>query len=139
VFSSRIAGPEGRALRAPSPRKAAGARTSSAAAWFWQDVRDGAIAVLPEWAREKYAYGAPPLTPGSRAGIRQSLSVLDAMVLGESGVLEGRSGSPCGCGQRGLHEGPEARRRGSRTEPRRWADHSSPTWWLAAHRLADQL
>ena|SRR5258708_4209119 len=71
--------------------------------------------------------------------IRQSLSVLDAMVLGEPGVLEARSGSPCGCAQRGPHEGPEARRRGNRTEPRRWADNSSPTWWLAAHRLADQL
>jgi hypothetical protein len=35
------------------------------AAWFWQDVRDDAIAVLPEWAREKYGYGAPPpLAPG---------------------------------------------------------------------------
>jgi uncharacterized protein (DUF2236 family) len=60
-------------------------------AGFWQDVRDGAIAVLPEWAREKYGYSAlPPLTPGRRVEIRQSLGVLDALVLGEPGVLEAR-------------------------------------------------
>ena len=52
-------------------------------AGFWQDVRDAAIAVLPDWAREMYGYGAPPpLTPGRRTEIRQSLGVLDAMVLG---------------------------------------------------------
>ena len=60
-------------------------------AGFWQDVRDAAIAVLPQWAREMYGYGAPPpLTPGRRAEIRQSLGVLDAMFLGEPGVLEAR-------------------------------------------------
>jgi hypothetical protein len=63
----------------------------AAAAGFWQDVRDGAIAVLPEWAREKYGYGPPPpLTPGRRTEIRQSLGVLDALFLGEPGVLEAR-------------------------------------------------
>jgi uncharacterized protein (DUF2236 family) len=61
------------------------------AAGFWQDIRDGAIAVLPEWAREMYGYSAPPsLAPGRRTEIRQSLGVLDAMVLGEPGVLEAR-------------------------------------------------
>jgi uncharacterized protein (DUF2236 family) len=61
----------------------------SAAAGFWQDVRGGAIAVLPEWAREMYGCGAPPpLTPGRRVEIRQSPGVLDAVVLGEPGVLE---------------------------------------------------
>jgi uncharacterized protein (DUF2236 family) len=59
-------------------------------AGFWQDVRDAAIAVLPEWARQMYGYSAPPLSPGRRAGIRQSLGVLDAMLLGEPGVLEAR-------------------------------------------------
>jgi uncharacterized protein (DUF2236 family) len=62
-------------------------------AGFWQDVRDGAIAVLPEWAREMYGYGAPqppPLAPGRRTEIRQSLGVLDALFLGEPGVLEAR-------------------------------------------------
>jgi uncharacterized protein (DUF2236 family) len=61
------------------------------AAGFWQDVGDAAIAVLPEWAREMYGYGAPQLlTPGRRTEIQQSLGVLDAMFLSEPGVLEAR-------------------------------------------------
>src|SRR5260370_10297442 len=59
-------------------------------AGFWQDVRDAAIAVLPEWARQMYGYSAPPLSPGRRTEIRQSLGVLDAMFLGHPGVLEPR-------------------------------------------------
>jgi uncharacterized protein (DUF2236 family) len=60
-------------------------------AGFWQDVRDAAIAVLPRWARQMYGYDAPPpLTPGRRTEIRQSLGVLDAMFLGQPGVLEAR-------------------------------------------------
>jgi uncharacterized protein (DUF2236 family) len=59
-------------------------------AGFWQDVRDAAIAVLPEWARQLYGYSAPPLSPGRRTEIRQSLGVLDVMFLGEPGVLEAR-------------------------------------------------
>jgi uncharacterized protein (DUF2236 family) len=60
-------------------------------AGFWQDVRDAAIAVLPEWARQMYGYSTPPpLTPGRRAEIRQSLGVLDALFLGQPGVLEAR-------------------------------------------------
>ena len=59
-------------------------------AGLWQDVRDAAIAVLPRWARQMYGYGAPPLTSGRRTEIRQSLGVLDAMFLGQPGVLEAR-------------------------------------------------
>ncbi len=59
-------------------------------AGFWHDVRDAAIAMLPDWAREMYGYHAPPLSPGRRMEIRQSLGVLDAMFLGEPGVLEAR-------------------------------------------------
>src|SRR5208282_4315303 len=59
-------------------------------AGFWQDVRDAAIAVLPEWARQMYGYSAPPLSPGRRTEVRQSLGVLDAMFLGQPGVLEAR-------------------------------------------------
>jgi len=60
-------------------------------AGIWQDVRDAAIAVLPDWARDMYGYGAPqPLTPGRRTEIRQSLGVFDAIFLGEPGVLEAR-------------------------------------------------
>jgi uncharacterized protein (DUF2236 family) len=57
---------------------------------IWQDVRDAAIAVLPEWARQMYGYDAPPLSPGRRMEIRQSLGVVDAMFLGQPGVLEAR-------------------------------------------------
>jgi uncharacterized protein (DUF2236 family) len=58
---------------------------------IWQDVRHAAIAVLPRWARQMYCYAAPPpLTPGRRTEIRQSLGVLDAMFLGQPGVLEAR-------------------------------------------------
>ena len=58
---------------------------------IWQDIRDGAIAALPGWAREMYGYSSPgPLTPGRRTEIRQSLGVLDAVFLGEPGVLEAR-------------------------------------------------
>ena len=59
-------------------------------AGFWQDVRDAAIAVLPQWARQMYGYSAPPLSPGRRTEIRQSLGVLDAMFLSQPGVLEAR-------------------------------------------------
>jgi uncharacterized protein (DUF2236 family) len=59
-------------------------------AGFWHDVRDAAIATLPDWAREMYGYHAPPLSPGRRMEIRQSLGVLDVMFLGEPGVLEAR-------------------------------------------------
>jgi uncharacterized protein (DUF2236 family) len=57
---------------------------------LWQDVRRGAITALPEWAREMYGYRAAPLTPGRREEIRQVLGVLDAVFLGEPGVLEAR-------------------------------------------------
>ena len=58
---------------------------------IWQDIRDGAIAALPDWAREMYGYRvAEGLTPARRTEIRQALGVLDAVFLGEPGVLEAR-------------------------------------------------
>jgi uncharacterized protein (DUF2236 family) len=57
---------------------------------IWQDVRYAAVASLPEWAREMYGYSVPPLTPGRREEVRQVLGVLDAVFLGEPGVLEAR-------------------------------------------------
>lgn len=58
---------------------------------LWQDVRDAAVASLPDWAREEYGYPAPaPLTDARREEIRQVLGVLDAVFLGEPGVLEAR-------------------------------------------------
>jgi uncharacterized protein (DUF2236 family) len=57
---------------------------------IWADIREGVIAALPDWAREAYGYAAPPLTPARRTEIRQALGVLDAVFLGEPGVLEAR-------------------------------------------------
>jgi len=57
---------------------------------IWQDIRYGAVISLPEWARVMYGYDAPPLTPARREEIRQVLGVLDAVFLGEPGVLEAR-------------------------------------------------
>jgi uncharacterized protein (DUF2236 family) len=63
----------------------------SGIAEIWQDIRDGAIAALPAWAREMYGYVAPDdLTPDRRTEIRQALGILDAVFLGEPGVLEAR-------------------------------------------------
>jgi uncharacterized protein (DUF2236 family) len=58
---------------------------------IWADVRDGAIAALPAWARDMYGYEAPEsLTPSRRTEIRQALGILDATFLAEPGVLEAR-------------------------------------------------
>lgn len=57
---------------------------------IWQDVRDGVLICLPDWARQLYGYAAPELTAERRAEIRQALGVLDAVFLAEPGVLESR-------------------------------------------------
>jgi uncharacterized protein (DUF2236 family) len=57
---------------------------------IWQDIRDGAVGSLPDWAREEYGYEVEPLTDSRRTEIRQALGVLDAVFLGEPGVLEAR-------------------------------------------------
>jgi uncharacterized protein (DUF2236 family) len=57
---------------------------------IWQDIREAAVVSLPAWARELYGYEAPVLTAMRRNEIRQALGVLDAVYLGEPGVLEAR-------------------------------------------------
>jgi uncharacterized protein (DUF2236 family) len=57
---------------------------------IWQDVREAAVASLPEWAADQYGLGARPLTAQRRTEIRQALGVLDAVYLGQPGVLEAR-------------------------------------------------
>ena len=57
---------------------------------IWQDIRDGAVGSLPDWAAEMYGYEHEPLTPARCTEIRQALGVLDAVFLGEPGVLEAR-------------------------------------------------
>ncbi len=57
---------------------------------IWQDIREATLISLPDWAREMYGYTAPALTAMRREEIRQALGVLDAVFLGEPGVLEAR-------------------------------------------------
>jgi hypothetical protein len=58
---------------------------------LWQDLRDAALATLPGWARDLYAFPAPPpITPDRRTEIRQTLGVFDAVFMAEPGVLEAR-------------------------------------------------
>ena len=58
---------------------------------IWQDIREGTIASLPDWARGMYGYSmAGPLTDARRTEIRQALGILDTVFLGEPGVLEAR-------------------------------------------------
>jgi uncharacterized protein (DUF2236 family) len=57
---------------------------------IWADIRAGVLAVLPDWALEMYGYPARPLGPARQTEIRQALGVLDAVFLGEPGVLEAR-------------------------------------------------
>jgi len=57
---------------------------------IWQDIRAGVIASLPAWACEMYGFQPGPLTDLRKNEIRQALGVLDAVFLGEPGVLEAR-------------------------------------------------
>jgi len=67
---------------------------------LWRDIADAAIVTLPDWAAPLYAGKVPaiaeardrfgPLSASSRLAVRQSLGVLDAVFLGEAGVLEAR-------------------------------------------------
>jgi uncharacterized protein (DUF2236 family) len=57
---------------------------------IWQDIREAVLVSLPDWARDSYGYQAPDLTASRRDEIRQALGVLDAVFLGEPGVLEAR-------------------------------------------------
>lgn len=57
-------------------------------------VAAAAVASLPSWARAMYGFGdggpQPGSTPPDREEVRQVLGVLDAVYLGEPGVLEAR-------------------------------------------------
>jgi uncharacterized protein (DUF2236 family) len=57
---------------------------------IWQDIREAVLVSLPAWARDSYGLSAPDLTASRRDEIRQALGVLDAVFLGEPGVLEAR-------------------------------------------------
>ena len=55
---------------------------------FWQQIADAAFASMPQWVRDMYGYSAESRT--DREEVRQVLGVLDALYLGEPGVLEAR-------------------------------------------------
>jgi uncharacterized protein (DUF2236 family) len=58
---------------------------------LWLDIREAAIAALPDWARDLYGYAPPPaMTPARRTEIRQTLGVFDTVFMAEPGVLEAR-------------------------------------------------
>jgi uncharacterized protein (DUF2236 family) len=57
---------------------------------IWADIKNGVLAVLPPWALEMYGYPPQALTEARQTEIRQALGVLDAVFLGEPGVLEAR-------------------------------------------------
>jgi uncharacterized protein (DUF2236 family) len=57
---------------------------------IWQDIREAVLICLPDWASQLYGFTAPDLTSRRRDEIRQALGVLDAVFLGEPGVLEAR-------------------------------------------------
>jgi uncharacterized protein (DUF2236 family) len=60
----------------------------------WQVLAAAAVTALPGWARAMYGFGdgrpAPGSVPPPREEVRQVLGVLDAVYLGEPGVLEAR-------------------------------------------------
>jgi uncharacterized protein (DUF2236 family) len=55
---------------------------------IWRELAAASIASLPDWARQMYGLG--DLVAPRRETVRQVLGVLDAIVLGEPGVLEAR-------------------------------------------------
>jgi uncharacterized protein (DUF2236 family) len=58
---------------------------------LWRDVTEAAVASLPEWGACLYGLvPREPVTQQRRAEVRQLLGVLDALYLGEPGVLEAR-------------------------------------------------
>jgi uncharacterized protein (DUF2236 family) len=60
----------------------------------WQVLAAAAVTSLPGWARAMYGFGdgrpAPNSAPPGREEVRQVLGILDAVYLGEPGVLEAR-------------------------------------------------
>ncbi len=60
-------------------------------AGLWRDIGNAAVASLPQWAARMYGLAAPDsVTAKRRDEVRQVLGVLDALSLGEPGVLEAR-------------------------------------------------
>jgi uncharacterized protein (DUF2236 family) len=57
---------------------------------LWGDLRDGVLATLPGWASDLYGFPRDEFPAARREAIRQALGVMDAVTIGEPGVLEAR-------------------------------------------------
>jgi uncharacterized protein (DUF2236 family) len=57
---------------------------------MWSELRDGVLGTLPPWTSELYGFPRVELTDERREEIRQALGVMDAVTIGEPGVLEAR-------------------------------------------------
>jgi uncharacterized protein (DUF2236 family) len=55
---------------------------------FWQQIADAAHASMPQWVQDMYGFAGESRV--DREEVRQVLGVLDALYLGEPGVLEAR-------------------------------------------------
>ena len=56
----------------------------------WQVLAAAAVTALPGWARAMYGFADDASAGPAREEVRQVLGVLDAVYLGEPGVLEAR-------------------------------------------------
>ena len=57
---------------------------------LWAEVKDAVLGSLPDWAEDLYGFGHTELTPARCEQIRQALGIIDALTIGEPGVLEAR-------------------------------------------------
>jgi uncharacterized protein (DUF2236 family) len=57
---------------------------------LWDEIKAGVLGSLPDWAADLYGFDRVSLSTERRAQIRQVLGVLDALTIGEPGVLEAR-------------------------------------------------
>jgi uncharacterized protein (DUF2236 family) len=56
----------------------------------WRELGQVAIGTLPDWARDRYGFAAPPAEAMEREAVRQLLGVLDYGFESLPGVLEAR-------------------------------------------------
>ena len=66
---------------------------------LWQDIRDAAVAALPDWARDMYGYPAPAAADRPPAGRRSARPSACSTRCSSPSPACSRpgSGSPCGC------------------------------------------
>ena len=115
----------GRTCAARPPRRSRWATCSTRPgldediAELWQDIRDAAVGVAAGLGRPDVRLPhAAPLTEPRRTEIRQALGVLDAVFLGEPGVLEARQRIAVRMRAAASHDELVGQRRGTWPPPR---------------------